>query len=642
MLWWIVQNAVVTAVLAAIAAIVCRTVRLSPAIKHALWLLVLVKLITPPFACYRIPRAVEARFTSWMAQAWPLQHERVVRLTESSSRENHSDAIPFEKVSELFSVESDSLDEIRLPIDGDFQSLPARHADVAAETPVTVAIIPCAAFDHFQSARWIVAIGWLFGAVPLTILQSIRLIRLWRFVTCSQPTPAWLEELVRQAAEKLSIRPPRVVVTPALCSPLVCALGRPRLLWPESLGDHLTHEARQAVLLHELAHLRRRDHWVAWLELMAGVLWWFNPLYWYVRHQLRENAELACDAWVVGLLPTGRRAYAQALIEVTEFVSLAAAVAPAVAMGNVARRTLERRLTMILRERTAYRVPLAGAALIGLSLLVVLPGWSGGQDATPRPDQGPYNLPTVPASTQVTADAAPTALPEPVLGASDVGITATVAEQPNPTNHLSAAQNAAPNAAGHPANSGGEDRIRELEAKLTQLLQDVQALRVGAASQGTPQVTTTEPVMTLGPAGSRILSQAAGYSLSQAAGHPLAFQPRTITMNAARSYVVHREDDIVTLTRAKYKLPDGAASALAAIVKDFVKKDIEARVEGETLTVIASEEDQARIRAFVVLLREDVNSTPSNNTSSNATQGRPGSQSPTGNDPYAEPGPRGR
>ena len=48
------------------------------------------------------------------------------------------------------------------------------------------------------------------------------------------------------------------------------------------------------------------------MELLAACVWWWNPLFWYVRQQVRENAELACDAWVVDAIPKGRRVYAEA------------------------------------------------------------------------------------------------------------------------------------------------------------------------------------------------------------------------------------------------------------------------------------------------------------------------------------------
>ena len=71
------------------------------------------------------------------------------------------------------------------------------------------------------------------------------------------------------------------------------------------------------MLAHELAHLRRGDPWVARLLLVAGWLWWWNPLYWLARRRLDIEAELACDAWVVWALPDDRFVYAETLLDVS-------------------------------------------------------------------------------------------------------------------------------------------------------------------------------------------------------------------------------------------------------------------------------------------------------------------------------------
>jgi hypothetical protein len=310
------------------------------------------------------------------------------------------------------------------------------------------------------------------------------------------------------------------------------------------------------------------------------VVWWFNPLYWYVRHQLRENAELACDAWVVGLLPAGRRAYAQALIEVTEFVSLAPAAMPAVAMGNVARRTLERRLTMIMRDRSSYRVPLLGTALIGLSLLAVLPGWSGGQDNSALPAS--ESLPPLPAvaipgtnSDLVTELAPGTAIPN---ATSDAGL---------PPDAL------ANNPAGAPAVASSEGanpeaRIRQLEAQLNQLQTAVQALRGGAPS--TSQQDMAQARVSANNGSSARLA-------NDYQAHRGAFLAYSNRLSGRRGgYTVE------TLTRARYKLSQETAEALATFMGQHVKRDVQVQVAGETLTVIASQEDQAKIGAFIELL----------------------------------------
>ncbi|HEX4795608.1 MAG TPA: LCCL domain-containing protein, partial [Humisphaera sp.] len=134
--------------------------------------------------------------------------------------------------------------------------------------------------------------------------------------------------------------------------------------------------AYDGLILHELAHVRRRDHLVGWLELLAGCIWWWNPLYWYVRHQLRENAELACDGWVTSLLPGGRRAYGEALLNICEFMSRRSAPMPAVGINTGGRRFLERRLAMILRDQVPLRLPRLGLLALGLLATLTLPAWA--------------------------------------------------------------------------------------------------------------------------------------------------------------------------------------------------------------------------------------------------------------------------
>src|SRR5262249_57436236 len=116
---------------------------------------------------------------------------------------------------------------------------------------------------------------------------------------------------------------------------------------------------------HELAHWRRRDHWVRWLELAALTLYWWCPLVWWAKEQLQQSEEECCDAWVVAALPGAARDYALALVETVDFLSGARAVLPPAASGLGHVHLLRRRVTMILRGRTPR-------ALTGTGLFAVL------------------------------------------------------------------------------------------------------------------------------------------------------------------------------------------------------------------------------------------------------------------------------
>jgi len=86
----------------------------------------------------------------------------------------------------------------------------------------------------------------------------------------------------------------------------------PRILLPRDLWAELSEEQRDTLLLHELAHLRRRDHWVRRLELVVLGLYWWLPVAWWACRCLHEAEEECCDAWVIEQFPaTPRRLVCQ-------------------------------------------------------------------------------------------------------------------------------------------------------------------------------------------------------------------------------------------------------------------------------------------------------------------------------------------
>jgi hypothetical protein len=183
---------------------------------------------------------------------------------------------------------------------------------------------------------------------------------------------------------------------------MVWCFGRTRLLWPEVLDADAIDACIDGLIVHELAHVKRRDHLVGWVELAAGVVWWWNPLFWFVRAALREQAELACDAWVISTLPNGRRAYAESLLALSG-AALRGTRSPGMAVLGIrasSRRVLERRLVMIMKGRVPLRLPVAGVFTIALIAAATLPAWATGQQTPPPP-------PAAPASPVVQAVPAP-------------------------------------------------------------------------------------------------------------------------------------------------------------------------------------------------------------------------------------------
>ena len=181
--------------------------------------------------------------------------------------------------------------------------------------------------------------------------------------------------------------PPSLWLVPGRVPPMLWAIGgRPRLLVPSELWSATSLDERNSLLLHELAHLKRRDHWVRWLELIVGGLYWWHPAVWWGRRLLREAEEQCCDAWVIWAMPKGAKTYATALLTAIEFVSGArtAPAASSAASGNGHVSCLKRRLRMIMRAQTPKGLSWAGRlAVLGTAalLLPLAPSWGQKSDA---------------------------------------------------------------------------------------------------------------------------------------------------------------------------------------------------------------------------------------------------------------------
>jgi beta-lactamase regulating signal transducer with metallopeptidase domain len=228
---------------------------------------------------------------------------------------------------------------------------------------------------------------WGVGAVAVLAAGGVRVASFRRDLRHARPASVETMRLVEATAAELGLRRvPLTVVTGTRVSPMVWCGRRPRLVLPVGLWRELDESSRRAVLLHELAHLKRRDHWLCWLATLVGVVYWWHPVAWWARKRVRDEADAACDAWVTSLMPAARRAYAEALVTTKWYLSAAGTRAPsgfgaagAGGLGVMSGRTkqLARRLQMVMTQRVAPRTSMAGA-LVALGVLAtgmfVMPG----------------------------------------------------------------------------------------------------------------------------------------------------------------------------------------------------------------------------------------------------------------------------
>jgi beta-lactamase regulating signal transducer with metallopeptidase domain len=553
MFWWLAQHTLTTILLAGLVALLCRLRALSPAVRHALWLVVLLKLLTPPVLVW--PWAMPAWLPAPVAEAGALAEPQAGGL-------------------EL------SVDELPL---AELQEVPGAETRADRASSVASSSNGQAGAGMVFRPAWLLVgtLGlWLAGAAVMAGLQGLRLLRLYRLLRTGRDAPRWLTAEVRGLARRLGVWPPRAFVLPRLGTPCVWGAWRTRLLWPQTQLEGLAAECRQTVIAHELAHLRRRDHWIGWLLLVGECVWWWNPLFWYVRRQLRLYAELACDAWVVWTLPEGRRAYAEALLEVTQWVSQTAAPVPAAGMGG-ARACLERRLVMVMRESVPCRVSLAGFLVVGMLALVALPGWSQADDQPAKPQPPAKGEPQSKDKVFIFTEVKP------------VEIHARTQEVPQAKTFTIHVDEPKIHGVDLPAGEGDRNRrLREVEEQIQKLLEEVRALRDG----GTPKQIRLQ-VTTPKTSDSKTTQQPAAPRQQF-----LYFTPSTAQPTYSVTTVKEGEQTM-TLSRVKYRLSHAKAEALGSFLNENVKAEVlETKVDGDTLIVTTTPEVQNTIGALANLV----------------------------------------
>lgn len=228
---------------------------------------------------------------------------------------------------------------------------------------------------------------WILGGLLLLSWNALRVLWFLFLTRHAMPAPLDIRSEVARLARRAGLaRPPRTVLLDARMSPLVwCGGRRATLILPRRLWSDLDPVGRRAILCHELAHIRRGDTWLCWVELAVSALFWWHPLLWWVRRRIEEEADLCCDAWVTWLMPQGRRAYAEALLRTNQYVSEANWPRPAVGLGvlSAGAKRIARRLNMVMTQQVRPRHSMTGLSLAGVVMLagwIATPAWSGGEE----------------------------------------------------------------------------------------------------------------------------------------------------------------------------------------------------------------------------------------------------------------------
>ncbi len=251
-------------------------------------------------------------------------------------------------------------------------------------------------------APWLVPV-WFCGALFL----SLRFLAGWnaarRLPLHGLPAaPAALEALSR-LQRRLRVSRPVVLLESAVSVPTALGTLRPAILMPVCAVTGLSPEALEAVLAHELAHIRRHDYFVNLLQTAAETLLFYHPAVWWVSRRIRVERENCCDDLAVAA--TGDfRGYVRALLVLEEIRSLpkATSILAVASDGGSLRRRIVRLLPS--SSRCAEETPSWLAGLLALAMLATIGAAARVSDFA----QAPEDRAAFTANPRVSTSATPT------------------------------------------------------------------------------------------------------------------------------------------------------------------------------------------------------------------------------------------
>ena len=142
-----------------------------------------------------------------------------------------------------------------------------------------------------------------------------------------------------------------VLSSPRSLEPGIFGIIHPVLLLPENISGRLSAAQLNAIVAHEMCHVRRRDNLTAAVHMVVAAAFWFHPAVWWIKARLLDERERACDEAV---LHSGNQAqlYAESILNVCKFY----VEAPMACMSGVTGSDLKRRIVRIMSEQAARKL----------------------------------------------------------------------------------------------------------------------------------------------------------------------------------------------------------------------------------------------------------------------------------------------
>ena len=231
---------------------------------------------------------------------------------------------------------------------------------------------------------------WLLGALLISARWARRW---WRISAIAKAAPSLCEGREADALRRMTHlgrlrRRVGLKMLPVPVEPGIFGLFRPVLLWPEGISQRLDDAQLEAVVAHEVCHVRRGDNMTAALHMAVQAVFWFHPLVWWLETRLVKEREAACDEEVLQMCGQAR-AYAESILQVCEFC----VESPLPCMSGVTGADLKKRVRQIVAGNMTLKLDLGRKLLLAATTLttVAVPILFGQAKFAQSASHGPAN-----------------------------------------------------------------------------------------------------------------------------------------------------------------------------------------------------------------------------------------------------------
>lgn len=245
-------------------------------------------------------------------------------------------------------------------------------------TPSPKPILAAAAFAPAPILTWqaVVFLIWLVVITAMLLLLIQRVMFVYGLIKQSQKANSLLTDALEFCRKKIGLKQKvSLKVSPNATSPAVCGLFRPVILIPNNLAPSLGSSHLRAVLMHELAHIKRGDLWINVAQTLLQIIYFYNPLLWLANAVIRRVREQAVDETVQVALAEKATQYPETLLNVAKLAferpALSLRLVGVVESKNELKARIKKMLEMPV-PKTA-KLGIVGLIIIIITAIVLLP-----------------------------------------------------------------------------------------------------------------------------------------------------------------------------------------------------------------------------------------------------------------------------